>query len=75
MATDLRASASLVIAGLVADGETLVDRIYHLDRGYDRMEEKLTAIGANVRRLSAGGAGGRTDVTADSAGSSAGGRA
>ncbi|MET1534056.1 UDP-N-acetylglucosamine 1-carboxyvinyltransferase [Burkholderia sola] len=52
MATDLRASASLVIAGLRADGETLVDRIYHLDRGYDRMETKLTAVGANVRRLS-----------------------
>lgn len=52
MATDLRASASLVIAGLRADGETLVDRIYHLDRGYDRMEAKLTAVGANVRRLS-----------------------
>ena len=51
MATDLRASASLVIAGLRADGETLVDRIYHLDRGYDRMEAKLTAVGANVRRL------------------------
>nr|WP_218883891.1 UDP-N-acetylglucosamine 1-carboxyvinyltransferase [Burkholderia guangdongensis] len=51
MATDLRASASLVIAGLVADGETLVDRIYHLDRGYDRMEAKLTAVGANVRRV------------------------
>ena len=51
MATDLRASASLVIAGLTADGETLVDRIYHLDRGYDRMEEKLTAIGARVRRV------------------------
>ncbi|UOB55880.1 UDP-N-acetylglucosamine 1-carboxyvinyltransferase [Burkholderia pyrrocinia] len=52
MATDLRASASLVIAGLRADGETIVDRIYHLDRGYDRMEAKLTAVGANVRRLS-----------------------
>ena len=52
MATDLRASASLVIAGLTADGETLVDRIYHLDRGYDRMEEKLSAIGARVRRVS-----------------------
>ncbi|AOI64513.1 UDP-N-acetylglucosamine 1-carboxyvinyltransferase [Burkholderia territorii] len=52
MATDLRASASLVIAGLRAEGETLVDRIYHLDRGYDRMETKLTAVGANVRRLS-----------------------
>jgi len=51
MATDLRASASLVIAGLCADGETLIDRIYHLDRGYDRMESKLTAVGANVRRI------------------------
>jgi len=51
MATDLRASASLVIAGLCADGETLIDRIYHLDRGYDRMEEKLTKIGANVKRI------------------------
>jgi UDP-N-acetylglucosamine 1-carboxyvinyltransferase len=51
MATDLRASASLVIAGLVADGETIVDRIYHLDRGYDQMEEKLRAIGANIERI------------------------
>jgi UDP-N-acetylglucosamine 1-carboxyvinyltransferase len=51
MATDLRASASLVIAGLVADGETLIDRIYHLDRGYDRMEEKLCTLGARVRRV------------------------
>jgi UDP-N-acetylglucosamine 1-carboxyvinyltransferase len=51
MATDLRASASLVIAGLCADGETLIDRIYHLDRGYDRMETKLTAVGANVSRI------------------------
>lgn len=51
MATDLRASASLVIAGLVADGETIVDRIYHLDRGYDQMEEKLRAIGANIDRV------------------------
>jgi UDP-N-acetylglucosamine 1-carboxyvinyltransferase len=50
MATDLRASASLVIAGLVAQGETLVDRIYHLDRGYDRMERKLAALGADIRR-------------------------
>jgi UDP-N-acetylglucosamine 1-carboxyvinyltransferase len=50
MATDLRASASLVIAGLVAQGETLVDRIYHLDRGYDQMERKLAALGANIRR-------------------------
>jgi UDP-N-acetylglucosamine 1-carboxyvinyltransferase len=52
MATDLRASASLVIAALRADGETLIDRIYHLDRGYDRMETKLTALGAKVRRVS-----------------------
>jgi UDP-N-acetylglucosamine 1-carboxyvinyltransferase len=50
MATDLRASASLVIAGLVASGETLVDRIYHLDRGYDRMEDKLRALGADIER-------------------------
>jgi len=50
MATDLRASASLVIAGLVASGETLVDRIYHLDRGYDRMEAKLRGIGADIER-------------------------
>ena len=51
MATDLRASASLVIAGLVAEGETLVDRIYHLDRGYDRMENKLRALGADIERV------------------------
>jgi UDP-N-acetylglucosamine 1-carboxyvinyltransferase len=51
MATDLRASASLVVAGLAAHGETLVDRIYHLDRGYERMEEKLAALGARVRRV------------------------
>jgi UDP-N-acetylglucosamine 1-carboxyvinyltransferase len=51
MATDLRASASLVIAGLVADGETVVDRIYHLDRGYDQMEAKLRGIGADVERV------------------------
>lgn len=51
MATDLRASASLVIAGLVADGETLVDRIYHLDRGYENLEQKLLALGARVRRV------------------------
>ncbi|MBS0344139.1 MAG: UDP-N-acetylglucosamine 1-carboxyvinyltransferase, partial [Proteobacteria bacterium] len=51
MATDLRASASLVIAGLVAEGETLVDRIYHLDRGYDRMESKLRNIGADIERV------------------------
>jgi UDP-N-acetylglucosamine 1-carboxyvinyltransferase len=52
MATDLRASASLVIAGLVAEGETRVDRIYHLDRGYDRMEAKLRGIGARIERVS-----------------------
>jgi UDP-N-acetylglucosamine 1-carboxyvinyltransferase len=51
MATDLRASASLVIAGLVADGETMVDRIYHLDRGYDRMEAKLRGLGADIERV------------------------
>jgi UDP-N-acetylglucosamine 1-carboxyvinyltransferase len=51
MATDLRASASLVIAGLVADGETVVDRIYHLDRGYDQMEAKLRGIGADIERV------------------------
>jgi UDP-N-acetylglucosamine 1-carboxyvinyltransferase len=51
MATDLRASASLVIAGLVADGETQVDRIYHLDRGYDQMETKLRGIGADIERV------------------------
>ncbi|MDO8903264.1 UDP-N-acetylglucosamine 1-carboxyvinyltransferase [Hydrogenophaga sp.] len=51
MATDLRASASLVIAGLVAQGETTVDRIYHLDRGYDQMEAKLRAIGADIERV------------------------
>ena len=50
MATDLRASASLVIAGLVAQGETTIDRIYHLDRGYERIEEKLARLGAKVRR-------------------------
>lgn len=51
MATDLRASASLVLAGLVARGETTIERIYHLDRGYERLEEKLTALGAHVRRV------------------------
>jgi UDP-N-acetylglucosamine 1-carboxyvinyltransferase len=51
MATDLRASASLVIAGLVAEGETVVDRIYHLDRGYDQMENKLRGIGADIERI------------------------
>lgn len=52
MATDLRASASLVVAGLVAQGETLIDRIYHLDRGYERIEEKLLQVGARIRRVS-----------------------
>lgn len=51
MASDLRASASLVIAGLVAEGETLVDRIYHIDRGYECIEEKMQSLGANVRRV------------------------
>lgn len=51
MATDLRASASLVLAGLVAEGETLVDRIYHIDRGYDHIEEKLAQLGATIRRI------------------------
>jgi UDP-N-acetylglucosamine 1-carboxyvinyltransferase len=51
MATDLRASASLVIAGLVAQGETVIDRIYHLDRGYEAIEEKLAALGARVKRV------------------------
>lgn len=52
MATDLRASASLVLAGLVAKGDTIVDRIYHIDRGYERIEEKLTQLGAKIRRVS-----------------------
>jgi len=52
MATDLRASAGLVLAGLVAEGETLVDRIYHIDRGYDKIEEKLAALGARIHRIS-----------------------
>jgi UDP-N-acetylglucosamine 1-carboxyvinyltransferase len=51
MATDLRASASLVVAGLVAQGETLIDRIYHLDRGYEGLEKKLSALGARISRL------------------------
>jgi UDP-N-acetylglucosamine 1-carboxyvinyltransferase len=51
MATDLRASASLVIAGLVADGETLIDRIYHLDRGYERIEARLASLGARIKRV------------------------
>ena len=51
MATDLRASASLILAGLCAKGETVVDMIYHIDRGYDRIEEKLNYLGANIVRL------------------------
>jgi len=54
MATDLRASVSLVIAGLAAQGETVVNRVYHLDRGFERLEEKLGACGAQVRRLKGG---------------------
>jgi UDP-N-acetylglucosamine 1-carboxyvinyltransferase len=52
MATDLRASASLVLAGLVANGQTVIERIYHLDRGYENLEDKLNALGANVKRVS-----------------------
>ena len=51
MATDLRASASLVIAGLVADGDTIVERIYHLDRGYENIEQKLGGVGAKIERI------------------------
>jgi UDP-N-acetylglucosamine 1-carboxyvinyltransferase len=51
MATDLRASASLVIAGLIAEGETIVDEIYHIDRGYEAIEDKLIALGANIKRI------------------------
>jgi UDP-N-acetylglucosamine 1-carboxyvinyltransferase len=51
MATDLRASASLVLAGLVAEGETLIERIYHIDRGYERIEEKLNRLGARISRI------------------------
>jgi UDP-N-acetylglucosamine 1-carboxyvinyltransferase len=53
MATDLRASASLILAGLVAEGETSVDRIYHIDRGYECIEEKLSQLGARIRRVPA----------------------
>ena len=53
MSTDLRASASLVLAGVVADGETRIDRIYHLDRGYESIEQKLAALGAQIKRASA----------------------
>ena len=54
MATDLRASMSLIIAGLAAKGETQVQRVYHLDRGYERLEEKLSAVGADIERVSDG---------------------
>ncbi|MBL4647109.1 MAG: UDP-N-acetylglucosamine 1-carboxyvinyltransferase, partial [Rhizobiales bacterium] len=53
MATDLRASVSLVIAGLAAEGETFVNRVYHLDRGFERLEEKLRNCGAEIERISA----------------------
>jgi UDP-N-acetylglucosamine 1-carboxyvinyltransferase len=51
IASDLRASASLVLAALVAEGDTLVDRIYHLDRGYEKIEEKLRSVGAQIERV------------------------
>ena len=54
MATDLRASASLILAGLAAQGETIVERIYHVDRGYERIEEKLSQLGATILRVSEG---------------------
>jgi UDP-N-acetylglucosamine 1-carboxyvinyltransferase len=50
MATDLRASAGLVVAGLAADGDTVVNRVYHIDRGYERIEAKLRGLGADIRR-------------------------
>jgi UDP-N-acetylglucosamine 1-carboxyvinyltransferase len=51
MATDLRASASLVLAGLAAEGETAINRVYHIDRGYERIEEKLSSLGARIERV------------------------
>jgi UDP-N-acetylglucosamine 1-carboxyvinyltransferase len=51
MATDLRASASLILAGLAAEGQTVISRIYHLDRGYENIEQKLSALGANIKRV------------------------
>jgi UDP-N-acetylglucosamine 1-carboxyvinyltransferase len=51
LASDLRASASLVLAALVADGETIIDRVYHIDRGYENIEEKLKGVGAEIRRV------------------------
>jgi UDP-N-acetylglucosamine 1-carboxyvinyltransferase len=53
MATDLRASSCLVLAGLAAKGETIINRVYHLDRGYERIEEKLAALGADIERINA----------------------
>ena len=53
IASDLRASASLVLAGLVANGETIIDRVYHIDRGYEHIVEKLSAVGAHIERLHA----------------------
>jgi UDP-N-acetylglucosamine 1-carboxyvinyltransferase len=53
MATDLRASVSLVIGGLMAEGETTINRVYHLDRGFERLEEKLSGCGADIERISA----------------------
>jgi UDP-N-acetylglucosamine 1-carboxyvinyltransferase len=53
MATDLRASVSLILAGMAAEGETVVSRVYHLDRGYERVEEKLSACGAHIQRITA----------------------
>jgi len=55
MATDLRASVSLILAGLAAQGETVVSRVYHLDRGYEKLVEKLSAVGAHVERVSSNG--------------------
>jgi UDP-N-acetylglucosamine 1-carboxyvinyltransferase len=51
IASDLRASASLVLAGLAAEGETMIDRVYHIDRGYEKIEEKLRAVGAEIERM------------------------
>jgi UDP-N-acetylglucosamine 1-carboxyvinyltransferase len=51
IASDLRASASLVLAGLAAEGETMIDRVYHIDRGYEKIEEKLRAVGAEIERV------------------------
>ena len=51
MSSDLRAGAALVLAGLAAEGETIVNRVYHIDRGYDRLEAKLNAVGADIQRI------------------------